>query len=332
MHAARIWGQRGPIGPESPAGYALGFQHAPPGLLPEDDRQFIGKRHAPELGLDDPSPLVRRAAVEALGAHPPASAFKDLLSELRFAPRDDDHLIHACRIALRDLFLNDAAWNVSETSKIGSPEKRRVYYVNINGGPEDVALVAEIMLALPSDRAAENLVTYLGSNPVRTNRHDAMYHHIARYADDRDDRLTTMARVIRRNQPSRSEAAGYLKALNQGAQERNQSLPPEVRTLATEVATDLLTATDPGTVRQGIDLAGALDLTDFAPRLGRIAVDRDQPVATRSPALAATARLDPGGAVAALTVGSTTPPNRSRSATWPRSSWPLPTATMPGSS
>ncbi len=57
---------------------------------------------AARTALGDSDALVARCAAEVLGAQPAVENFRPLLDLLRRAPAEDDHLIHATRIALRD--------------------------------------------------------------------------------------------------------------------------------------------------------------------------------------------------------------------------------------
>ena len=90
------------------------------------------------LGMIDP--FVRRAAAEALAAHPSPENVAPLVALLRATPADDDHLIHATRIALRNQ-LRDPAVLASLALDKQSAEER--------------ALVLELLLAATGEAAAE---------------------------------------------------------------------------------------------------------------------------------------------------------------------------------
>src|SRR5262249_18488186 len=84
IHAARVLGERAQWGP--------------------------GDRALALRALEDAAPLVKRAAVEALGAHPQPENIPLLLSLLQAQPRADTHMMHTLRMALRDQLKSSDAW------------------------------------------------------------------------------------------------------------------------------------------------------------------------------------------------------------------------------
>ena len=254
VHAARIWGDRPLLGEAGLASLAVGLQ--------------------------DPSPHVRRAAAEAWGLHPGPRAIRALLDLLAATPGEDDHLRHVARIALRDSLRDDRAWD------------------RITLTPGDEAALADVALGLPSARSAAFLLGYLAEHPDGLGRRAAMLRHVARYGEgDPQPGLVKLART-RRDDPA--GAAGDLKAIAEGTQERNRPLAAETRAWGDELAGAWLGARDPGLVDRGIDLATALDMAGASDRLAAVAADRALPAATRASAAAAHARFDPAGAVPAL--------------------------------
>ena len=89
--------------------------------------------------LQDPDAIARRVATEALGSHPAVENFRPLLDLLRATAKDDDHLIHSTRIALKDqLRAPDVAAKLS-----------------LDGLAEaDLKAVLDIMLAVPGEQTA----------------------------------------------------------------------------------------------------------------------------------------------------------------------------------
>ena len=84
VHAARIWGDRGPLASTGMDALTTAFR--------------------------DPSPHVQRAAVEAVGVEPRSEMIPPLLKLLAGVPKTDDHLKHATRISLREILRDDSAW------------------------------------------------------------------------------------------------------------------------------------------------------------------------------------------------------------------------------
>lgn len=89
--------------------------------------------------LNDPDAIVRRCAAEALGSHPAVENFRPLLDLIKRTAREDDHLIHSTRIAVRDQLRASSV--VSKLSLDGF-------------AAEDLKPVLEIMLAVPGEQTA----------------------------------------------------------------------------------------------------------------------------------------------------------------------------------
>jgi putative heme-binding domain-containing protein len=106
----------------------------------EKRQQAAAVRDALCSALTDPDPFVRRAASDALAAHPAAENVAPLLARLRTTKPDDDHLIHATRIALRNQ-LRDPAVLADLTLGKQNAEER--------------ALVLDLLLAASGEAAAE---------------------------------------------------------------------------------------------------------------------------------------------------------------------------------
>ncbi len=97
--------------------------------------------HAAEVraALKDPDAIARRAAAEALAAHPAPENFKPLLDLLRATNRADDHLIYSTRRALCDQLRDPAV-----AAKLSLDGLSR----------DDLQAVLEIMPAVPGEHAA----------------------------------------------------------------------------------------------------------------------------------------------------------------------------------
>ena len=95
---------------------------------------------AARAALADNDALVQRCAAESLAANPAAENVAPLVALLRATPPDDDHLIHATRIALRNQLRDPAVLASLSLDKQGA---------------EDRALVLEMLLAASGEAAAE---------------------------------------------------------------------------------------------------------------------------------------------------------------------------------
>ena len=137
-HALRIVAQASPpvrptgILPVIPGG-AGGTPASPTGWKPVP-------LAAARAAIADKDALVQRCAAEALAAHPAPENVAPLLALLRTTPPDDDHLIHATRIALRNQLRDPAVLASLSLDKQSA---------------EDRALVLEMLLAASGEAAAE---------------------------------------------------------------------------------------------------------------------------------------------------------------------------------
>ncbi len=253
VHTARIWGARGPLGDS-------GF------------KALTGK-------LNDPSPHVRRAAVESLAVTPTTAALGPLVKFLATVPKEDDHLRHATRISVREILRDDSAWE------------------KVSLAPEDAANLANIALGVPSAASARFVMAWLVAHAEQAGHSAKLVQHVARYGagNPQQDLL-----VLWKSQQSPAQQVSFLRAIFAGTQERGQTLAPEVVTLAGQLATRLLDATDGATARLGFDLADTLELTAVTPRLATLATDRTREQSLRTSALTAWSKLDPAGSVAGL--------------------------------
>ena len=90
------------------------------------------------------APRLRRATVDAMAAHPHQDFVRPLVEVIQKCPAGDTHLLHAARIALRNQLLAkdvEGVWGVVRRMK----------------DPADTAVVAGVMLGVPTERAAEFL-------------------------------------------------------------------------------------------------------------------------------------------------------------------------------
>jgi putative heme-binding domain-containing protein len=106
----------------------------------EKRRQAAAVQGALRSALSDPDPFVRRAAADALAADPAPANVAPLVTLLRSTPLDDDHLIHATRIALRNQLRNPAVLAGIALDRHGAEERE---------------LVLEMLIAASGEAAAE---------------------------------------------------------------------------------------------------------------------------------------------------------------------------------
>ncbi len=182
-----------------------------------------GPMHELVLGrLSDSDPFVRRAAAEALGAHPALANVKPLLTLRQTAAADDTHLIHVARIALRDQLNPSEMWR--QLDRLGMTER-------------DLRDIADVATGVHSEGAAAFLLEHLRSFPETRENLPRFMHHIARYGS-----LTSLPEVVAlavsEKQPPATRLE-LLKSVQQGAGARGYTRrrldpagdPPGGRTL-----------------------------------------------------------------------------------------------------
>lgn len=101
--------------------------------------------------LNDQDVHVRRAAVEALARHPDAENVAPLLKLWAETPGEDTHLIHACKIALRENLKDEAVFAAVEKMRFDDSAQKRLL---------------DVVLAVPGDTAARFVFAYAQSHNV----------------------------------------------------------------------------------------------------------------------------------------------------------------------
>jgi putative heme-binding domain-containing protein len=226
--------------------------------------------------LKDADAHVQRAAADALGRHPAAENIRPLLDLRHAVPGDDTHLRHVVRMALRDQLRPAASW-------AGLPSK--------DGTERDARAIADVSLGVPSAEAAAYLMQHLKRYPEGGDRLVRNVHHIARYGAEPETRQ--LLDFARGHEPGNAGLqVALFRAIEHGTQERGAKLAEPVRAWAVDLAGRLLASKHGPDAQAGIELAGALRLTDQQTRLAEIARRRGAPEGQRKAALDALANID----------------------------------------
>ncbi|HYH69509.1 MAG TPA: PVC-type heme-binding CxxCH protein, partial [Urbifossiella sp.] len=108
------------------------------------------------------SPHIRRAAAEAMTAHPHADFVAPLVGMLKTLPAGDDHTRYSARVALRNCLRDADGWKSVAAA--------------------DVPVVTDVALGVPSAESARFLAGALdkAANPVQR---EAMAFHVGRFGD-----------------------------------------------------------------------------------------------------------------------------------------------------
>jgi putative heme-binding domain-containing protein len=228
-------------------------------------------------GLKDADAFVRRAAAEALGRHPEAANVRPLL-ELRHAvPKEDTHLLHVTRMALRDQLLHKSSWEGIA---------RQTW------GDRDVLALADVCLGAPSAEATGFLAANLSRLAEGHERLAEYARHIARYGTSRGV-AAVRAFAHDRHGADPVFGAALIKAEQQGTQERGAKLDEATLHWAQDLDRELLAAAQPDRLQAGIELAGLLKIEAAQGRLAALLADRKMPERRRREAAAALTAIDP---------------------------------------
>ena len=167
--------------------------------------------------LNDPDPFVRRAAAEALGRHPAIDNIKPLADLWGRTAAEDTHLIHVCRMALRDQLAVPGMYE-------------RLNHTPVPGG--DLVLRGRMAdVSLGSCRRPDSARTSIACENGDTSRFAPkdqgrladFVHHVARYLPPPElPNLFTALRGWHGDNVDAGRQRDLLRAVRQGMQEQGQ--------------------------------------------------------------------------------------------------------------
>jgi putative heme-binding domain-containing protein len=227
--------------------------------------------------LKDTDANVQRAAADALGRHPDTAKNLRALLDLRHAvPKDDTHLLHVVRMALRDQLRSSGSW----PQLAGEVWNER-----------DRQAIADVALGVPSADAAAYLMVHLQRYEVQGEMRTNCVHHIARYGSEAMTKQ--VLDFVRHKEPKNlGQQVALFHAIQRGTQERGRQLAEPVRAWAGDLTRRLLASKNGRDVESGIKLAGELLLTDQHKRLEETARKRGASEGQRRAALEALMKFD----------------------------------------
>ncbi|HEX7859536.1 MAG TPA: PVC-type heme-binding CxxCH protein [Verrucomicrobiae bacterium] len=188
-----------------------------------EHEDFASVRQTAALrALQDQDATVQRAAADALGQFPEPEAYvRPLLNALARAPKEDDHLRHTIRMALRNQVKEGGAALTYKRYK-----------------SDDAQTLADISLAIPHEDAATFLLDHIQSGSAGSKLSDYA-RHAARHSSEKDViRLTSFVGKTYANDVDQQLA--FFKAIREGGAQRGMQLPSEARTWGEDLAANLL--------------------------------------------------------------------------------------------
>ncbi|MEO6742807.1 MAG: c-type cytochrome, partial [Chthoniobacteraceae bacterium] len=183
--------------------------------------------------LNDPDALVRRCAAEVLAAQPATENVTPLIALLRSTAPDDDHLIHATRIALRN--------------QLRDPAVLASFALDAQGA-EDRALVLDLLLAASGEASAEFRMKFFESHEDFSGVLFA--NHLPTLARNVSaEKLEALFALAQRKLgKSPEDLAAGLDALLSALDQRGIAPGATLRSWGPQVVTALLSANEPAVV------------------------------------------------------------------------------------
>jgi putative heme-binding domain-containing protein len=240
-----------------------------------------GQRGLVLAALKDPDPLVQRTAADALGRHTSPDNLVPLMDLRRAAAKDDTHLIHVVRMALRDNLRSAEAWQVVAALPCARQDS-----------------LADVALGVPTPEAAAFLLEVMNGRAPAGETGVNFVRHVARYGTPKSGEA--LLALLQKDPAGPPRQFALFRAFEQGTQERGGALSPAARHWATDLAGRLLASEVPNEVTAGVTLAGSLRLSDTQRQLVAIAGSAKAAESQRVAALNSLIAIDPLKHVALL--------------------------------
>ncbi len=255
-------------------------------VLGETPRWADLHRRLARGALADASPMVARAAVEALGRRGGTDDVRPVTDLLARADRTDTHLVHAARIGLRALVAPPgalmAAWDPARTT--------------------EATWLADVALGINTAEAGRIVAAYQATMGARAPGAVDRLKHAARFLPEPElEALMERTRAGAGDDLDTELAAlaALLDGIGQRGGEPSQPVHGWARSLATRALdrAHVTSGVPPGSSAQRLsgasDLVGRLRLSDLAPRLRGVLADATVDLNARGRLARALAALQP---------------------------------------
>lgn len=221
-------------------------------------------------------PQAARAAMDWMTTDPKSNHLSDLLSGLEKVPATDTHLRHALRVALRETLRNPSA--MGDLKRMAPAD-------------EKLAMIADVLLGLPTKDAADYLAGLLPKLTADARRLPDYVGHASRYGDG----AKGIFQFVTTHKPDDVPlTVALFAAYQRGLQQKGGVRFDDDDTgFAERLVLQGLRTRDGPVVQSCLDLATAMKLKGSADAIADFAARRDRPVAQRGAAYAAFLVLDP---------------------------------------
>src|SRR5262249_6490782 len=147
---------------------------------------------------------------DALGRHADPKNLLPLLDARRDAPKDDTHLVHVVRMALRDNLRPAESWKTVVTLPANRQEA-----------------IADVAPRVPSAAAAACLLQMMKDAPPAGEAGTNAVRHVARYGSQ--PTTESLLALLRKGSAGLDRQSALFRAFEQGTQERGATLTPDAR-------------------------------------------------------------------------------------------------------
>ncbi len=186
------------------------------------------ERKAALAGLGDVDVNVARAAADAVMRHGDVGQARTVLTKLMGSSREDTHLVHVLRLALRGQLTAPGAWDKVASAGLSDDEARAL---------------ADVALGVPTSEAALFLLRHIRRVEDSPARVATYVRHAARYIDGAQmDELATVARE--KFAGDLDLALGLFRSVQEGAAQRGETASPGVEAWGQSLAALALDSLD----------------------------------------------------------------------------------------
>lgn len=155
--------------------------------------------------LNDKEAQIQRAAIELLPLYPSMESLQLALKMRKQAPASDDHLVYVTRLAMRNLLRSESVMKQAAA---------------ITWNEQDAALVADVLMGVPSQDAGSFLFKYVSQHKPGVKRAPAIFQHIARFAPATN--LDAAVQIAMNNQWPDSLSIPVYQAMHLGLTQRGE--------------------------------------------------------------------------------------------------------------
>jgi putative heme-binding domain-containing protein len=226
--------------------------------------------------LKDEDPYARRAAAEALGLHPQKENIPALIAMWNAAAKDDTHLIHMARMALRDQLVSPGTYD-SLPGLLG-------------GDKGALGRIANVTLGVRNEESARFAFAWMKTQQLDGGTLSSFIKYVTRYGPpDSLPAAFEYAKALE-GRPQR-ELLGLIRSVSQGCQERGIKPPDAFSPWARAIVGGALHSDDKGVVGEALKICREIRIDQIYDEVAALA-ERGKQQDLRTAAIDALPSLD----------------------------------------